>query len=71
MTSGNAEYHLTPLQVREVKSIQRNLHTGKTRVATKREKDPHYTLEARRHIAEIYRRDCVVLDLEVSGMDLL
>ncbi len=37
MTSGNAEYHLTPLQIREVKGIQRDLRTGKTRVATKGE----------------------------------
>ncbi|MDO8514731.1 MAG: hypothetical protein Q7S50_04255 [bacterium] len=37
MTSGNGGYHLTDEQVREVKRIQRNLHTGKTRLATKRE----------------------------------
>ncbi|OGG53651.1 hypothetical protein A2851_02055 [Candidatus Kaiserbacteria bacterium RIFCSPHIGHO2_01_FULL_53_29] len=37
MVSGNAEYHLTDEQVREVKRIQRNLRSGKTRLATKRE----------------------------------
>lgn len=37
MTSGNAEYHLTAEQVREVKRIQRDMRTGKTRLTTKRE----------------------------------
>jgi len=37
MVSDSAEYHLTPKQVREVKCIQRDLRTGKTRLTTKRE----------------------------------
>ena len=37
MTSGSAAYRLTPQQVREVKRIQRDLRSGKTRTATNRE----------------------------------
>ena len=37
MADGGAKYHLTDNQVEEVRRIQRNLRSGKTRFATKRE----------------------------------